>query len=211
MTPQDRTTAGQHVVAEDEVVSLRRRALWLVGATAAYNVVEGVVAVWSGAVSGSVALVAFGLDSGIECVAAAALVWRLAAQSDTGYREMVARKVVGATFMLLALYVAVQSTRTLVGGNIPGESLIGIVLGVLSLLVMPAVALAKLRAASKLESKALRAEALETLACAYLTVTLLGGLVLNATLGWWWADPIAAALMIPWLLREGLEGLASEA
>lgn len=188
-----------------EVLRLRRRALWLVGATAAYNVIEGIVAVWSGAVSGSVALVAFGLDSGIECVAAGVLLWRLADASDS--RERVARKVVGATFLLLASYVLLQSTRVLLGDEAPGESLIGIILGVLSLLVMPAVSWAKLRVASRLGSRALRAEALETLACAYLTVTLLGGLALNAAFAWWWADPVAAALMVPWLVREGLEGL----
>ena len=130
--------------------------------------------------------------------------------ADSASREKVAQRVVGATFLALALYVLVQSTRTLLGDDTPGESLVGIILGILSLLVMPSVAWAKLRVAARLGSRVLRAEALETLAWAYLTVTLLGGLLLNATLGWWWADPVAAALMIPWLVREGLEGLSAE-
>ena len=186
MSLRDRAHREKSVGVVDELARLKRRALWLVGATATYNVVEGVIAVWSGAVSESVALVAFGLDSGIECVAAGVVLWRLAATTtaDSASRERVAQRVVGATFLALALYVLVQSTRTLLGDDTPGESLVGIILGILSLLVMPSVAWAKLRVAARLGSRVLRAEALETLACAYLTVTLLGGLLLNATLGW---------------------------
>lgn len=190
-----------------ETSRLLRQAFWLVGATAAYNVVEGVIAVWSGSVVGSVALVAFGLDSGIECVAAAVLLWRLRATHDSEYREKIAQKVVGYTFLALAAYVVGQAGLTLFQRDAPDESWIGIALGVLSLVIMPIVSWAKLRVAARIGSKALRAEALETLACSYLTVALLGGLLANATMGWWWADPAAALLMVPWLIREGLEGV----
>lgn len=190
--------------------ALRRRAVWLVGATAGYNIVEGVVAVWSGARVGSPALVAFGLDSGIECVAAGALLWRLRGTHDSERRERIAMKIVGVTFLALAFYVSVHGALTLVGRDAPEDSTVGIVLGLLSLVLMPLVSMAKLKVAARIGSRALRAEALETLACSYLTVALLGGLLLNSTLGWWWADPVAAFLMVPWLVREGVEGFRGD-
>lgn len=182
-------------------------ATWLVAATFAYNVVEGVVAIWFGTAADSDALVAFGLDSGIECFAAGVMLWRLRSRHDDERREAFARKAIGASFLILAAYVVVQSCWTLFEQEAPSTSLVGIVLGCLSLLIMPGLSWAKLRLAARLESKALRAEALETLACSYLTVTLLIGLGANSLLGWWWADPAAAMLMVPWLVREGLEGV----
>jgi divalent metal cation (Fe/Co/Zn/Cd) transporter len=195
---------------------LLRRALWLVGATLAYNVAEAAVAIWAGTEAASIALLGFGLDSVIECAAAAVLVWRLTVELRNGDDERVetaerrAHRFVGFTFLALAVYVLVQSVLTLTAGDHPSSSLVGIVLAAVSLVVMPLLAAAKLRTANRLASGALQAEAKETLACAYLSFTLLVGLALNAVLGWWWADPLAALAMIPWLVWEGVEGLRGE-
>jgi divalent metal cation (Fe/Co/Zn/Cd) transporter len=193
----------------------RRLALRLVVVTMAYNTVEAGVALGSGIAAGSIALVGFGLDSVIEWAAAAVVLWHLRAAARGAAPERVARsgrrarRFVGVTFLLLALYVALEAGWILWRGEAPGESLVGIVLAVASLGIMPLVAWGKLRAAREVGSAALRAEARETLACTYLSATLLVGLVANAAAGWWWADPVAALLMVPWLVREGREGLAT--
>jgi divalent metal cation (Fe/Co/Zn/Cd) transporter len=196
---------------------LLRRALWLVGATLTYNVIEAGIAIWAGTEAGSIALLGFGLDSVIECAASAVLIWRLLVEIRGGDRERVetaerrATRFVGATFLALATYILVESVLTLVSGDHPSPSLAGIVLAALSLVVMPVLAGAKLTTARRLGSPALIAEAKETLACAYLSLTLLIGLALNEAAGLWWADPAAALAMVPWLVREGIEGLRSEA
>ncbi len=194
------------------VTSWMRIALWLVVGTMAYNAIEAVIALWSGARAASVALVGFGLDSIIEFLAASALLWRLSAEARGATpetietREHLVHRFVGVTFFALALYVSVEAGWTLWAQDVPGISRIGIVLAIASLVIMPLVSWGKLRAAREIGSAALRAEAKETLACSYLSLTLLIGLVANAVAGWWWADPIAALLMVPWLLKEGLEG-----
>jgi divalent metal cation (Fe/Co/Zn/Cd) transporter len=191
----------------------RRVGLWLVGATMAYNVAEGVVALWAGMQAGSIALVGFGLDSFIECAAAAALFWRLGVEARGADPETVERserrvqRFVGGTFLVLTLYVLLQAGWTLWNRHTVEESVIGIVLAGVSLGVMPLVSWGKLHAAKAIGSDALRSEAMETLACSYLSLTLLLGLVANAVAGWWWADPIAALLMVPWLVKEGMEGI----
>jgi divalent metal cation (Fe/Co/Zn/Cd) transporter len=190
-----------------------RIALHLVLATLAYNVAEAAIALWSGMRAGSIALIGFGLDSVIETSAATLLVWRLIVETSGSDRDTVERtersvqRFVGLTFLMLAVYVTVQASWTLWSGFAPDESLIGVLLAAVSSTVMPLLAWWKLRAAREIGSNALRAEAKETLACSYLSATLLFGLVANATLGWWQADPYAALLMVPWLLREGIEGL----
>lgn len=204
-----------------ELAAYRKRwtsiALWLVGGTLAYNLVEAVVSLWAAAVADSVALLGFGLDSIIEAVAATAMIWRLQVELQGADHAVIERtesrvhRVVGVTFLALALYVTLQSVWTLWTAAAPRESLAGIVLAAVSLVVMPLVSVGKLRAARELGSASLRAEAKETLACSYLSFTLLLGLVSNALIGWWWADPVAALLMVPWLVREGVEGLRGEA
>ena len=195
----------------------RRIGLWLVAATLGYNILEGAVALWSGLRAGSIALVGFGLDSYIECAAAGALFWRLAVEARGADPEAIEKsermvhRFVGLTFILLAVYVGLQAGWMLWRGEPAEESLIGLGLAAASLLIMPLVAWGKLKAAKKIESAALRAEAKETLACAYLSFTLLLGLIANAAAGWWRADPIAALLMVPWLVKEGIEGLRGEA
>jgi len=182
----------------------------------AYNVVEAGVALWSGGAAESIALIGFGLDSLIECAAAGVLLWRLSLETrgaDEHALEHAERRVhrfVGATFLALALYVAVQSVFTLWRHDAPDESVVGIILAAASLVIMPLVSWGKLRAAREIASAALRAEAKETLACSYLSFALLLGLVANAIAGAWWADPAAALAMVPWLLREGLEGIRGE-
>jgi len=195
---------------------LARVGLWLVAGTLAYNVLEAVVALVAGARADSIALVGFGLDSVIECAAAAVLLWRLRLEARGGDREAVEvaeRRVgrfVGLTFLLLALYVLAEAGLTLWRREPPRESVVGIVLAAASLVVMPIISVAKLRVAARLGSAALRAEAKETLACSYLSFALLLGLVANAAAGLWWADPAAALLMVPWLVKEGVEGLRGE-
>jgi divalent metal cation (Fe/Co/Zn/Cd) transporter len=198
------------------MTTLIRRALWLVGLTLAYNLVEAGVAIWAGTDAGSVALLGFGLDSVIECAASAVLLWRLSVELGGGEDERVERaergshRFVGLTFLALAAYVLVEAVLTLISGNHPAGSPVGIVLAAISLVVMPLLAGTKLRTAKKLGSGALEVEAKETLACAFLSFALLVGLALNAAAGWWWADPVAALAMVPWLAREGVEGVHGE-
>jgi len=193
-----------------------RIGLWLVGATLAYNVLEAAIALAAGAAADSIALVGFGLDSGIEVAAAAVLLWRLSLETrgvdgeDLARAERRVHRFVGGTFLALALYVTAQAGWTLLVRDAPQESLVGIVLAAASLVIMPLVAWGKLRAAREIASAALRAEARETLACSYLSFALLLGLVANAAAGWWWADPVAALAMVPWLVREGREGIRGE-
>lgn len=193
-----------------------RRALWLVLATAAEALAEAGVSLWAASRAGSVALLGFGLDSIIELAASVVLAWRLShelrgAGAQHLHRvEHRAHRFIGYTFLGLAAYVTVEAVGALRGGRAPATSIPGIVLAAAALVIMPVLAVAKLRVADRLGSRALRAEAKETLACAYLSFALLLGLGAHALLGWGWADPVAALLMVPWLVREGLEGLESD-
>jgi divalent metal cation (Fe/Co/Zn/Cd) transporter len=193
-----------------------RIGLWLVVGTMAYNTIEAVVALWAGIRADSVLLVGFGFDSVIELAAASMLLWRLSLEargSRAAVVESAERKVrrfVGVTFFLLAAYVIFQSIWVLWVQDAPAESLVGLVLASVSLVLMPLIALWKLRVASVINSAALRAEAKETIACSYLSLCLLLGLLANAAAGWWWADPVAALLMVPWLIHEGIEGFEEE-
>ena len=193
-----------------------RRSIWLVACTMVYNALEAVVALWAGVAAGSIALVGFGLDSVIELAAATVVLWRIAIEvrgtdsQRVTRAEIRVRRFVGATFLALAAYVLIQSAWGLWAGDAPEESVVGLVLAAVSLLVMPLIAWGKLRAAEAIGSAALRAEAKETLACSYLSFCLLLGLAANAAFGCWWADPLAALLMVPWLIREGLEGFEQD-
>lgn len=188
----------------------------LVVATMGYNVVEAGLALWGGIEADSIALVGFGLDSIIECVAAGALLWRLSVEARGAEGDALERaerrvhRVFGFTFLLLAVYVTAQGSWTLWNQVAPNESTLGIIVAGASLVVMPLVSWGKFRAAREIGTAALRAETKETLACSYLSFTLLLGLVANATFGWWWADPAAALLMVPWLIKEGCEGLSGD-
>lgn len=186
---------------------------WLLVATVTWNVVEGVVAVSAGLAAGSVALVGFGLDSFIEVAAAAVLLWRMSISADddrTERRETAARRVVGVTFLVLALYILGESVYVLAFERAPEPSRVGIILSAISLAVMPAIGILKRGRAVRLESPALVAESTETLICSYLSLALLAGLVANSAAGWWWADVAAALAMIPWITKEGVEGLRGD-
>ncbi|HEX5632134.1 MAG TPA: cation transporter, partial [Gemmatimonadales bacterium] len=168
----------------------------------------------AGIVAGSIALTGFGVDSVIELSAGLAALWRLHADADAARRERAERlthRLVGAAFLALAAYVTWEAVGALAARRAPEESVTGMVLAALSLVVMPLLARAKRRVAQGLASRALAAEAMQTDVCAWLSAILLGGLALNAVLGWWWADPIAALAMVPLLVREGVEGMRGEA
>jgi len=192
---------------------LVRRSVRLNVATLAYNSLEGVIAIGAGLIAGSIALTGFGADSLIELAASITALWRLNADVDAVRRERVERvslRIIGALFLALAAYVAYHALRDLISGDAPRESAVGIVLAALSLVVMPLLARAKRRVAKELGSGALAAEAQQTSLCAYLSAILLGGLVLNATLGWSWADPVAALVMVPIIAKEGVAGFRQE-
>lgn len=191
-------------------------AFWLLVLTLLYNVIEAVIAIVAGYIADSIALVGFGFDSLIEMSASGLMVWRLAVELKGSAPEMIERtehtvhRFVGWTFFALAVYIAYESTTALWAREIPEESLVGIIIAALSLIIMPALAWGKLKAAKHLNSPALRSEAKETIACSILSLILLVGLGANALWGWWWADPIAGLLMIPWLIKEGIEGIKGE-
>ena len=178
--------------------------------TLAWNCLEGLVAVIAGAVAGSVSLVGFGIDSFIEMTSGAALLWRMSVDEDTHRRERnerLALRIVGACFLALAAYITFESVRDLMQRNAPERSVAGIVLACASLMAMPLLARAKRSVGSQLASAAMHADARQADFCTCLAAILLGGLLLNALLGWWWADPVAGLLMVPIIAKEGLEGL----
>jgi divalent metal cation (Fe/Co/Zn/Cd) transporter len=181
---------------------LLRRGVVLEAVTVAWNLVEGIVAVAAGTMAHSVALVAFGVDSFIETTTAFIVGWRLREEyrgrSPAGAEDIERRatRIAGALLLMLAAYIVFDAGARLVGlGEDARGSRLGIGLTALSLIVMPLLARAKLRVAARLGSRALRADAYETIACAWLSLTTLAGLGLNATLGWSWADPLAALLL----------------
>ena len=193
--------------------TLLARGVRLEGALIVWNIAEGIIAVAAGLVASSVALIAFGVDSFIEVTSAAVVLWRLRAElrghrpERAEQRERTAARIAGGLLFVLAGYIVVDAGRRLLGfGEAAGESLPGIALTAASLVAMPLFGWAKLRTARQLNSGALRADAYETIACAWLSAATLLGLALNATLGWAWADPAAALLIVPLVVREGWEG-----
>jgi divalent metal cation (Fe/Co/Zn/Cd) transporter len=180
--------------------------------TIGWNSLEAIVSIAAGLIAGSIALVGFGLDSLIEVSSGAALLWRLHLDApDRRERaERIALKLVGVSFLLLAGYVAFDSVKSLVRREAPETSYVGIAIAALSLAVMPLLARAKRRVAAEINSRALHADSRQTDICTYLSAILLAGLILNALFGWWWADPVAALVMIPIIAKEGVEALRGE-
>jgi divalent metal cation (Fe/Co/Zn/Cd) transporter len=189
-----------------------RRGRWLEYLTIGWNSLEGMISIGAGLVAGSIALVGFGFDSLIEVSSGAALLWRLHmdAPEKRERAERIALKLVGGSFLLLAAYVIFDSVKSLVLREPPEASYVGIAIAALSLVVMPMLARAKRGVATKISSRALHADSRQTDICTYLSAILLGGLVLNALFGWWWADPVAALVMVPIIAREGIDGLRGE-
>ena len=179
---------------------LRRRASWLVWATIAWNTVEAVVAIVAGALAGSIALIGFGLDSTIEVFAASVAVWFL---RDHETREQRALRLIAVSYFVLTSYVVVEAARDLLSDSEASRSTAGLAIAALSVIVMPLLARAKRHTGRELGSDALVAEANQTRLCAYLSIILLVGLGLNATIGWWWADPVAAIGIAVLAAREG--------
>ena len=187
-----------------------RRGQRLTWATIAYNSLEAVAALVAGLLAGSVALVGFGFDSVLELSSSLAGLWRLHADLHPGSRaraETMALRFIGVCFLLLAGYVLVEAIATLIARAEPAPSPFGIAIAIGSLLVMPLLARAKRTVAAQLASSALTAEARQTMLCTYLSAILLGGLGLNALLGWWWADPVAGLLMVPLIGWEGVQAV----
>ncbi len=189
---------------------LLRRGRRLEYLTLGWNLVEGAVAIGSGLLAGSTALLGFGVDSLIESSSGAALLWRLSGRHGGEHREERALRLVGVSFLLLAAWVGWEGVSTLVRREGSEESFVGIGLAALSLVVMPVLARAKRKVARGLGSKALEADSRQTDLCAYLSGLLLLGLGLNALLGWWWADPISALAMVPIISLEGVRALQGE-
>lgn len=193
-----------------------RRALRLEYLTVAWNVVEGIVAVAAALAAGSVALLGFGIDSFVESASGAVLIWRLFAERSAADHEAVeaieqrAQKLVAASLFLLAAYIAFDAMRTLAAGERPEPSGVGLALTTVSIAVMWWLARAKRRTAIALGSRALEADAFQTTACWWLSLTVLAGVGLNALFGWWWADPVAAIGMTYFLVREGREAWVGE-
>ena len=175
-------------------------------ATITYNVLEAVIAISAGTVAGSIALIGFGLDSVIEVSSAAAVAWQFSAP-DPERREQVALRVIAGSFFALAAYVTVEALRTLVTGSEPERSTVGIVLVAVSVVVMPFLSWAQRRAGRELGSASAVADSRQTLLCTYLSAGVLVGLVLNAALGWWWADPVVALGLAVVAVREGRDAL----
>ncbi len=190
--------------SREKVVARQKR---LTALTIGWNVVEGVVAILAGTAAGSVSLIGFGVDSGLEVSAATVLAWRLTQERRTGCTQeadRLAQRLIAVSFAALGVYVGVESARDLALGSEPEASLVGIVIAALSLLVMPLLARAKLRLAVPMGSRAVEAEARQTLLCALMSAALLLGLGANAVLGWWWADPLAGLFIAACAAREAL-------
>jgi divalent metal cation (Fe/Co/Zn/Cd) transporter len=193
-------TSAPVVSARDLV--LRRRIRHLVAATITYNVIEAVVAITAGTLTSSIALIGFGLDSVIEVSSAAAVAWQFAG-SDPLRRERTALRLIAWSFFALAGYVSVEAVRALLGTGEAERSTVGIVLVALSVVVMPFLSLAQRRAGRELGSASAVADSKQTLLCTYLSAAVLVGLLLNAALGWWWADPGAALVLAVLAVKEG--------
>jgi divalent metal cation (Fe/Co/Zn/Cd) transporter len=182
--------------------------------TIAYNSLEGLISIIAGLIAGSVSLVGFGIDSVIEMISGAALIWRLGHDLNPERREsaeQVTLRIVGSCFIALAIYILYDSGSILLRHEAPERSIPGIVIAALSCVVMPFLARAKRRVASSINSAAMHADSRQTDFCIYLSVILLGGLLLNALFGWWWADPIAALIMVPIIATEGIGALKGKA
>ena len=166
------------------------------------------IAIWAALIAGSVALWAFGLDSLIELFAGAVMIWRFwkDKEDNQGDKEKTALRLIGVTFFLLSAFILFQSIATLLGYfTPPKESTLGILITISSAILMTILFFYKTRIAKKMGSKALRAEAYQSLICDLQDLIVLAGLGLNLVLGWWWADPVMALTLIPFLIKEGLE------
>src|SRR5437667_12561480 len=189
---------------------LARRGRRLEYFTIGWNSLEGLIAVAAGVFAGSISLVGFGMDSFIEVTSGATLLWRMSVDADVERRERnekVSLRIVGVCFLALAAYITYEAVSDLARKTTPEHSIPGIALACVSLVVMPILSRAKRKVGNALSSAAMNADARQTDFCVYLSAILLAGLVLNAALGWWWADPVAALIMVPIVAKEGFDGI----
>src|ERR671932_499137 len=204
-------TAAVAPAAGLERAGLVRRARLLAWLGLGWHAVEAAVAIGAGIAASSVALVGFGADSLVEGVAGIVVLWRFAAaQAASEDAERRAQRLIGASFFAIAVYVAVESGRALIGGHEPDASWVGVALAAAALVTMPPLAMAKTRLGARLGSAATAGEGRQNMLCAYLSAALLVGLVANAALGWWWADPAAAIAVAALALKEGREAWRGE-
>lgn len=192
---------------QESIRAAVRRGRWLEIFTIGWNSLEAVIAIGAGVLASSIALVGFGFDSIIESLSGVFILWRL---FGTEQRERLALRLVGISFLALGAYVGFDAVKSIITEERPEESYIGIGLAVASLIIMPILARTKRRVASALNSRAMMADSKQTDICAYLSAILLGGLLLNALLGWWWAGPAAAIIMLPIIVKEGIGALRGE-
>lgn len=202
-------TPAPTVVAPVDTARLARRARLLAAASVVYNVLEAVIAISAGLVAGSIALVGFGLDSMVEVSSGLIILWQFR-HTMPETRERQALRLMAVSFFALGGYVAFESGRAMLGGADPDASAVGIGLAVASLAIMPALSWAQRRTGKALGSNAVVADSTQTMLCTYLSAVLLAGLVLNATLGWSWADPIAGLVIAAVAVREGVQAWRGE-
>jgi divalent metal cation (Fe/Co/Zn/Cd) transporter len=207
MSAHTHTPAGALTAADK--ACLGRRAQLLAGLSVTYNVGEAVIAITAGLVAGSVALVGFGLDSVVEVSSGLIILWQFRHRLPES-REQQALRLMAFSFFVLAAYVTFESGRSLVSGHEPDPSTVGIVLAAVSLAIMPFLSWAQRRTGKALGSNAVVADSTQTLLCTYLSAVLLVGLVMNSTLGWSWADPIAGLIIAAVAVREGREAWRGE-
>jgi Co/Zn/Cd efflux system component len=196
-------TAGLQAPSVERRAVLSRRIRLFAAATITYNVMEAVAALWAGSVADSAALIGFGLDSVIEVTSALALSWQFSGK-DPERREHLTLRIIALSFFALAAFVGVDAVRSLTGAGEAQHSTPGIVIAALSLAIMPVLSWAQRRAGRELGSRTAVADSKQTLLCTYLSAVLLVGLVLNSTLGWWWADAGAALVIAGIAVREGI-------
>jgi len=199
-----------HTTSTDRRRILSRRIRLFAAATITYNVIEAAVALWAGGVADSSALIGFGLDSVIEVASALALSWQFSAK-DPERREHLTLRIIAISFFALAAFVAVDAIRSLAGAGEARHSVAGIVIAALSLGIMPVLSWAQRRAGRELGSRTAVADSKQTLLCTYLSAVLLVGLILNSTLGWWWADAGAALVIAGIAVREGVNAWRGDA
>jgi divalent metal cation (Fe/Co/Zn/Cd) transporter len=195
---------NNEIVNQNALAFATKRGRNLEYLTIGWNSLEAVAAIVAGLIAGSIALVGFGVDSIIEVSSGAIILWRLFSGE---HREKLALKLVGISLITLAAYVGFDAVKSLIFREQPEASYIGIGIAALSLVVMPLLARAKRNVATSLNSRAMMADSKQTDICAYLSAILLVGLALNAVFGWWWADPIAALVMLPIVAKEGIEAM----
>ena len=204
---------SEKAISTSNTIRLHRRAFRLEWFTVLWNIGEALIAIGSGAVAGSTALIAFGADSLIEVSSGLVVFWRLIAAGpkanpeESDSTDQRAHFLVGISFFLLAAWVLFDAIRSLVHHEIPNESRVGIFLAIASLIVMPILAYTKRRTGREMGSKALEADAVETWLCAYMSATLLVGLLLNSRAGWWWSDSIASLAMVPFMVWQGFDAV----